>query len=24
LIRKVFLGVLFLLVLRLAWDTFHG
>jgi uncharacterized membrane protein YfcA len=24
LIRKVFLGVLFVLVLRLAWDTFHG
>lgn len=24
LIRKVFLGVLFLLVLRLAWDIFHG
>jgi len=24
LIRKVFLVVLFLLVLRLAWDTFHG
>ena len=24
LIRKVFLAVLFLLVLRLAWDTFHG